>query len=204
MTLLAGLFGLLISSVAVVSALAADDARLTPRPQLQALNTLVNYLELDAAQRQSLLAQRAAHTREWQPLTARAQMLASAAATPARQPDNSAALAQLCQQAQELQNSQRAQLRQLLNARQRDKMLLLDEAFALMPMVEAAQAAGLMGDHLDLPPPGFPSGTVTVATSWRRMPAAALPGCSATRVLREVELKGAGERKVPPPPPQQR
>lgn len=183
------------SCLVVTFAWGAPDAQPSQRQQAQNLQALAGYLELDDAQRQSLLEQRASHQREWQPLISRAQALAGNAA---QQGGTTSALAQLCQQSQELRARQRAQARQLLNPRQLDKVALLEEAFALMPMVEAAQAAGLVANHLDVPPAGFSGGMVTVATGWLRTPAVALPGCSATRVLREVELKGSGERKLPP------
>jgi hypothetical protein len=168
------------------------------RSERLAVRDIAAYLELDSRQQQALLSQLADFSRKWQELTRLAQ--AGHTGTEGSNPDIQASTVstELCRQSQALQSAQRTQLRSLLTARQVDRLRQLEEAFSLLPTVESAQALGLMVDSLQLPPASLPTGSVTVATSWRRVAANPLPGCSAeTRVLKEVELNGAGQPKTP-------
>ncbi|PTT89807.1 hypothetical protein DBR42_07180 [Pelomonas sp. HMWF004] len=100
----------------------------------------------------------------------------------------SALSAALCQQATAARAEWLAGSRAVLTPPQLARLAQLEAAFLLMPVIESAQAAGLLDDRVALPPRGLPEGRVAQEASWLRVPAAALPGCPAapTTVAPEV------------------
>lgn len=181
------------SLVAVLYALAAHATEPSPREQRKAQRDLDNFLQLSTAQQHALQAQRVTFMQEWQALDGQARALL------ARTPGGvePVGLSVLCERAQALQARLRDQGRGVLDAAQADRLAQLEAAFSLMPLIEAAQAAGLMASHLDLPPAGLPGGSATVAFGWGRVPVNTLPGCSTTRVLREVDLDESRKTRSP-------
>ena len=165
-----------------------------------AVRDMAAYLELDQRQQRDMQSQLADFSRQWQDLRRLAQAAQPGSKSSSPEVPLSTVAADLCRQSKALQAEQRVRLRRLLTERQVERLMRLEEAFSLLPTIESAQALGLMADDLALPPAGLPTGSVSVATSWRRVSATPLPGCSAeTRVLKEVELNGAGEPKVGEP-----
>lgn len=99
------------------------------------------------------------------------------------------ALASICEQARMIDGQHRSALRTVLAPAQLDRLQLLEQAMSLLPAVEAAQAAGLLADSVNVPPLGLPQGQVESAYRWQRVPALPLPGCSASTVRPEVGIR---------------
>jgi HPt (histidine-containing phosphotransfer) domain-containing protein len=164
-------------------AMAQDITSAAPtRAERQQWQALAVHLQLTDAQALALAAQRNTLDGELQAMARQAKDLEGTAGT-----GSAAALAELCERAQQRVAVHRQGLRQLLTPPQQERLQQLDLAFSLMPLVEAAQSAGLMNDRLSLRPPGMPSGAVEVEQTWQRMPAPALPGCQGTRLFRELD-----------------
>ncbi len=166
-------------------------------PQRLLVRDMARYLELGADQLQSLsrldtewsahLAQRAERAR----LVEAALAQASAARAPDRRriDEQTRELEALCVQTHERQAELMRQARLLLNGDQLTKLAALEQAFALMPIIQSAQAAHLLAPTLSVAPAGMPDGTVFAEVAFQRAAPALLPGCrpQASRVLREVE-----------------
>jgi hypothetical protein len=144
------------------------------------------YLGLDVQQQQRARALWAEHLAQMRQLAEQARKL-DAARGPA------AAKAALCQQSQAAVARSQEQSRGLLAAPQLAKLAQLEQAYALMPIIESAQAAGWMSDTLAVPPRGMPDGQVETPTTWRRAVPVSLPGCppAASAVHRELQREGA-------------
>jgi len=107
----------------------------------------------------------------------------------------------ICRHARERRAQVLHEARAVLNPGQVAKLAQLEQAFALMPIIESAQALNLMPNSLSGPPPGMPEGTVETQFTFTRGKPDALPGCPAMaqRIYPGVELndsvKGAGTMK---------
>lgn len=136
------------------------------------------FLALTAGQRQALQALHEAQERRLQALRDAHARQSPAVPTPT-----------LCQQARQVRADWLAGSRAVLTPPQLARLAQLEAAFSLMPVIESAQAAGLLDDRVALPPRGLPEGRVANVVSWVRMPAPALPGCppGSTTVVPEVE-----------------
>lgn len=168
--------------------MAADLALPGARPSLRELSA---FLQLSEQQAQAIGRLRLA-------LAADLQQLARQAPAPAGGPPDTEPSA-TCQRALARVAQHRQQALAGLSETQRQQLAQLEQALALMPLVEAAQSAGLVADRLWLPPVGMPAGSVEVEQAWQRVSAPALPGCQDTRVHRELGLPdGLGARKPRP------
>ena len=96
------------------------------------------------------------------------------------------AMAAICREAGEHEAALRGKVSALLLPSQLARLEQLRQAFQLMPLVESAQAAGLLTDSLNVAPGGLPQGSAEVAVQWQRVPAKPLPGCADTTIHREV------------------
>jgi hypothetical protein len=155
-----------------------------------------SFLTLSLAQRQSLQALHEAYDKRLQVLR---ETERPRAAMPGQHTAPSNAL---CQQAGRAHADWLAASRGVLTPAQLERLAQLEAAFALLPIIESAQAAGLLDDRLLLPPRGLPEGQVAHAVSWLRVPAAALPGCppAPTTVMPELERQPP-EATAPRPRP---
>ena len=144
------------------------------------------YLELDTQQQQRAQALQLEHQGQMKRLAEQARKRGG-------EPASAAAMAALCQQSQSAVARWQEQLRGLLAPPQLAKLAQLEQAFALMPIIESAQAAGWMSGTLAAPPRGMPGGQVESLFTWRRAALVPLPGCPAavTAVHREVQRDGA-------------
>lgn len=161
-------------------AMAADPPSRVDRLSVQAA---AKFLDLTSEQVVRVQAARAEHQRRLGELAADAARAGSgrAAAT---------TLATVCAQARESEAAFHGKVAALLSPPQVARLDQLSQAFQLMPLVESAQAAGLLPESLGVPPPGLPQGSAEVAVRWQRIPAKPLPGCADTTVLREVATGG--------------
>lgn len=178
--------------LACLSSLAAGTAG---REDRVAARDAARFLGLSSEQVTQLLAARADYGRLLQPLAIQADQLAQ---PQTGQLAGDRALVQVCRQARELEAAYRAKLRLLLTPPQLASLEQLDAAFRLLPIIESAQATGLLDDKLSAAPGGLPSGSISVDYSWRRVPATLLPGCSATKVYREVDVEHGSAGRRPP------
>jgi hypothetical protein len=184
------LFSCLLVSC-VMHASAADSPS---RAERLAWRDATDYLQLSAAQLDGMAATRSEYLPIRMHWVAEAAKLAGAAAGPSGVGE---ALARVCSQAQAADAEFRTKLRSRLNEKQLELLGRLEQAFALMAVIESAQSAGLMTDRLGIPPAGMPTGSVAVETSWRRFGAAPLPGCDSTVVHREVSSDDKPKGKSP-------
>ena len=166
---------LVAGSLAAASAWAADPPQ---RRTTLLWREAATFLELTATQRQALDALQVAYSGRLQALR---ELQAQARA---KSPDTG-----LCQQATAARAEWLAGSRAVLAPAQLARLAQLEAAFALMPVIESAQAAGLLDDRVALPPRGLPDGQASQSVSWLRVPAGTLPGCpaAATTVVPEVE-----------------
>lgn len=143
-----------------------------------ALSALGSYLGLAPAQQQQLADVQA----RWQ------QALVPLRASAARTRDASGRAA-LCARSRAAHAKHQQDARAVLNDEQRSRLGALEQAFSLMPVVEAAQRGLLLADRLSSAPAGLPTGSVEIEFNWIRAPAPALPGCPALeqKVFKEVE-----------------
>lgn len=130
---------------------------------------VADYLQLSAEQRIQLSR---AHSENVQQLNGLAQR-----AEPLRVQHDTRGLQRLCEASQRLQQAFHSHVRSMLTVSQMERLAALDQAFSLMPIVQSAQAAGLMSDRLSTSPAGFPQGQVSEEVSFVRARPAALPGC---------------------------
>lgn len=161
--------------LALLGLAAAQCGAATPvtpnRSDRHAWQAAAQYLQLSPAQWQQMLAARSIHDRAMAALAQQAGKLVS--------PRDAAAKAQLCQRSKLQMGVLRDELHKLMSAQQLALLDQLEQAFALMPLVESAQAAGLIADRLDAPPVGLPQQQVVTASTWQRATPRALPGCPA-------------------------
>lgn len=160
--------------------LAAGATEPLSRAERQAAQALSVDLGLSADQAAAWAAQRLNHDRQLQALALRAQALGTAAG-------DAVARHRLCSEAVEHEASLRRQLRASLEPAQLQRLAQLEQALALMPVVEAAQRTGWLPAQVRTAPPGLPPGAVEVGVRWQRVAVAALPGCDDTTVRREVD-----------------
>lgn len=146
------------------------------RAERLAWREAARFLELSDAQMAQVQAARAEHERGLRKLAQQAE----------RAPAGSDATAAICRQAGEREAAFRGKVSALLLPPQLARLEQLRQAFQLMPLVESAQAAGLLPDTLKVAAGALPQGSAEVAVQWQRVPARPLPGCTGTVVHREV------------------
>lgn len=175
-------------AVAVSCAVPAFAAEASARSDRAAWRDAFSFLGLSATQIEVVRSVRADHARALLALTGQAaQLVADKTAAPS---DTEARLMKLCQRSQAVDAAQRARLRAPLSEEQLQRLTQLEQALNLLPVIESAQAAGLIADRTRLPLVGLPSGSVEAEYSWRRVAALPLPGCPSSVLHREVELEG--------------
>lgn len=157
---------LAMASAAALSSAAAQ------APLRHVMRDAAQFLELRPEQQRQLLALDA----RWQQHVAEAEPRAAALRAGAAA-DKAAALQRLCEQSQALQLQLAQQAQALLDDAQRQRLARLQDAMALLPVIESAQAAHLLPPHLWAPPAGLPAGQLDVPVRYVRQPPAALPGC---------------------------
>jgi hypothetical protein len=85
----------------------------------------------------------------------------------------------ICRQSQARRLRSTTDARAVLTPAQLAKLAVLEQAFALMPIVQSAQTVNLLSAVLTGPPAGLPDGTLEVEFGYVRGPVAPLPGCRA-------------------------
>lgn len=146
------------------------------RAERLAWRDAARFLELSDAQMAQVQAARAEHERGLRELAQQAERAAP----------GTEAMAAICRHAGEHEAAFRGKVSALLLPPQLAQLAQLRQAFELMPLVESAQAAGLLPDSLNVAAGALPQGSAEVAVQWQRVPARPLPGCTGTTVHREV------------------
>ncbi len=96
-----------------------------------------------------------------------------------------AELTVVCEKSKARQQQLLQESRAILTPPQLSKLAALEEAYALMPIVQSAQAAGLMPGAMTGPPSGMPGGKLEVEFTYVRASQPPLPGCRpATQSIR--------------------
>ena len=83
----------------------------------------------------------------------------------------------ICQQSTERFAKLQLDTRAVLKPAQLGKLGVLEDAFALLPILESAQSANLLPSAMTAPPAGMPGGNIDIKFSYARVPVVALPGC---------------------------
>lgn len=163
----------------------------------------VRYLELSAEQVKTLTSTNAAWLTYRATAAARAGQLDAEIKVQTRlaKPDQAALkkhhaeLATICAQSQTRLQQATVASRASLQPGQLVKLAALEQAYALMPIVESAQRVNLLSSVLAGPPAGMPDGGVEVQFSYVRSAAIALPGCPASKEVVHAELEKVVPRK---------
>ena len=176
-----------VFSLILLPAMAVEPPSRSERLSWQAA---ARFLDLSSQQVVRVQAARAERERALSELRLHAKRMGTGKAA-------AAAMAGICRQASESEAAFHGKVAALLDAPQLARLEQLRQALYLMPLIESAQAAGLLQDTLNVPVPGLPQGSAEVAVQWQRVTAKPLPGCSGTTVIREVST---GEDETPRKP----
>jgi hypothetical protein len=148
---------------------AAALAQVPPRSEQHRWREAAAFLQLTPQQWEQLREARANHDRQMNELAGQARVMQTR--------KDEAGLQQLCLRSKALANAFRDKLRPMFTPAQLQQLAQLEGAFALMPIVQSAQSAGLIADRLTTAPEGLPQEQVVVEASWHRVVPVALPGC---------------------------
>lgn len=173
----------------------SSHAQLPPSPPSRgvahAWREAADYLQLSGEQRSQLGRVRGEHEQQMAGLVRRDRDL--------RGKRDQQGLQQLCAESRQAHEGLQGRLRALLSAPQLERLAVLEQAFSLMPIVESAQAAGLVSDRLSTAPAGLPQQQVSVDVSFVRAAPAALPGCPAVQQeVRPGMVDGRVDRPLSP------
>ena len=83
----------------------------------------------------------------------------------------------ICLQSNERRKIAMVETRALLKPAQITQLATLEQAIALMPIVESAESVNLLSGTLRGPPAGMPDGTIEVEFGYSRTAGIPLPGC---------------------------
>ena len=150
--------------------MAAALGQVAPRSEQHRWREVAAFLQLTPQQWEHLREVRSNHDRQMNELADQARTLQTR--------KDEAGLLQLCLRSKALANDLRDKLRPMFTPPQLQQLAQLEQAFALMPIVQSAQSAGLVADRLSTAPEGLPQEQVAVEASWRRVVPVPLPGCT--------------------------
>ena len=102
----------------------------------------------------------------------------------------------ICRQSQARRLRSVADARGVLTSAQLAKLAVLEQALALMPIVQSAQSANLLSGVVTGPPAGMPGGTLDVEFGYVRSPVGRLPGCRGSSQVVRREWAGTASASL--------